>query len=99
MAKYLVLHTYDPRRFSTDAAMKDVRPMIDAFTRDTYCVTSWTALGAGKTACLWEAPSEQALIDVFARAPDLPIDGIYPAGVVDWAEMRQIVQAGQPAAV
>ena len=96
MSQYLVLHTIDlrsadPKAYTTDEQMKTTKKMIKSFSDDTYCVTTWMAVGAGKAACLWEAPSEQAIIDVFARGPEMPVDGIYPVSVVDWAEMKKVL--------
>ena len=89
MAKFMLLHTYDPRKAATENAMPVMKAVLGAFTKDTYCITSWMAPGAGKIACLWEATSEQALIDVVAKGPDIPVDGIYPAAVLDWAEVKK----------
>ena len=89
MAHFLVLHTWDPRVGSSEKQMGIMKGALDAFTGDTYCITSYMSIGAGKVACLWEGPSEQAIIDVLAKAPDLPVDGIYPTTVVDWAEMKK----------
>jgi hypothetical protein len=50
------------------------------------------APGAGKLACLWEAPSEQAIIDAFAKGLDMSTDGIYPATVIDWAEVKKTLK-------
>ena len=89
MAKFLLLHTIDPRNAKSETAMPVMKAIVDSFTKDTYCIASWMALGAGKIACLWEAPSEQAIIDVYPKEVDLPVDGIYPVQVVDWAEVKK----------
>jgi len=91
MAKFLVLHTFDPRMAASASIEGDTKASLKMFTKDTYCITSWAAAGAGKIACLWEAPSEQAIIDTWSKGPDVPIDGIYPAVVIDWAEMKKMV--------
>jgi len=55
-------------------------------------VESWVAAGAGRIACLWEASTDQAIIDVFAKTPhrkQLPVDGIHPTMVIDWREMKK----------
>jgi hypothetical protein len=92
MAKFLLLHTVDPRRGTSEAMPGVIKGVLSTFTADTYCITSWVAPGAGKIACLWEAPSEQAIIDAYAgKGPDIPVDGIYPATVIDWAEMKKTV--------
>jgi len=90
MAHFMLLHTMDPRKAATENQMPVMKGVLNTFTKDTYCVTSWMSPGAGKVACLWEAPSEQSVIDAIARLPaDLPVDGIYPTTVVDWAEMKK----------
>jgi hypothetical protein len=94
MASYLVLLSYDPRMASSEAQMESMKKTLDSFTADTYCIASWMALGAGRVACLWEAPSEQSIIDAFARGLDIPVDGIYPASVVDWAETKKAMAGG-----
>lgn len=87
MALYLVLHTYDPRAAKSETSLVVMKSILNCFTKETYCITSWMAPGAGKIACIWEAPSEQAIIDVYPTDVEIPVDGIYPAAVVDWAEM------------
>jgi hypothetical protein len=92
MAQYLVFHTMSVGTLTTDSAMKAAKAMLDCFTTDTYCITTWAAVGSGKQVCLWEATSEQAIIDMFAKVKnilDMPIDGIYPASAYDWAEMKK----------
>ena len=89
MARYLVIHTVDPRSATSVNQMAVTKAMIDGFTADAYCITTWSAVGAGKMACLWEAPSEQAIIDAFAKVENVPVDGIYPAAIIDWAEMKK----------
>jgi len=92
MAKFLLLHTVDPMRGTSGTMSGIIKGVLSTFTEDTYCIASWVAGGAGKIACLWEAPSEQAIIDAYAgKGPDMPVDGIYPATVIDWAEMKKTV--------
>jgi hypothetical protein len=91
MAQYLVFHTYDPKLATSANQMAVTKAMIEGFTADTYCITSWVAVGAGEIACLWEAASEQAIIDASAKVENMPIDGIYPVSVIEWAEMKKIL--------
>ena len=96
MANFMMLHTIDPKRATTEAYPGILKAVPAVFTEDTYCIASWVAGGAGKIACLWEAPSEQAIIDAYAaKGPDLPIDGIYPATVIDWAEVKKTMGEGR----
>jgi len=89
MARYLVFHTMDPRLATSVNQMAITKAVIDSFTADVYCITTWSAVGAGKLACIWEAPSEQAIIDACVNMENVPIDGIYPAVIIDWAEMKK----------
>lgn len=91
MAKFLLLHTLDPRIAKSEAQMSVMKALVGSFTSNTYAIASWMAVGAGKIACLWEAPSEQAIIDVFPKEANIPVDGIYPAAVIDWAEVKKMV--------
>lgn len=93
MAQFLVLHTVDPKMFTSEAQMTIMKASLDAFTAETYCIVSWGSAAAGKIACLWEAPSEQAIIDVLVKMP-IPVDGIYPTTVIDWAEMKKMLAGG-----
>jgi hypothetical protein len=92
MAKFMALHTYDPKKAASENRMAVMKAVLGIFTKDTYCIASWMAPGAGKLACLWEAPSEQAIIDAFAKGLDMSTDGIYPATVIDWAEVKKTMK-------
>ena len=95
MARYLALHPLDYtntdfKNYTSEAQMVLVKKYLDAFTKDTYCINSWLAGGAGWLFCMWEAPSEQTIIDVMATVSGaLPVEGIYPVSVIDWAEMKK----------
>ena len=95
MAKFLLLHTVDPMRGTSGAMSGIIKGVLSTFTKDTYCIATWVAGGAGKIACLWEAPSEQAIIDAYPEGVDIPVEGIYPATVVDWAEVKKMMAGGQ----
>jgi len=102
MAKFVVFHAIpfpmtDAKPYTSDAQVAMTKGMLGGFTAETYCIATWAAAGTGKMACLWEAPSEQAIIDVFAKTPDIrlvPIEGIYSAMVIDWAEMKKALAGG-----
>jgi hypothetical protein len=95
MARYIVLHPLDLlnsdlKDYTSEAQMGLVKKYLDVFTKDTYAVSSWSAIGAGLLFCMWEGPSEQAIIDVIAKVSDGPAtEGIYPVSVIDWAEMKK----------
>ncbi len=89
MPKFLVLHTIDPRMFATDPEMKVYKKSLEIMTPQAQCISSLVAPGAGKIACEWDAESQQAVIDCLAKAPELPVDGIYPAQMIVWAEVKK----------
>jgi len=94
MATYLVLHTIDmrtasPKDYTSEAQLGITGGYLKAFTADTYCISTWMSAGAGKIACLWEAPSDQSIIDVLANCPPMPVDGIYPTSVINWADFKK----------
>ena len=89
VAQYLMLHSYDPRTAKSESQPGVMKAIVDSFTEDTYCIASWLAPGAGKIACLWEAPSEQAIIDAYSPELNIPVDGIFPTLVIDWAEVKK----------
>lgn len=94
MAQFLALHTIDPRGFTSEAQPGIIKACAEAFTPETYCVASWVSGPAGKIACLWEAPSEQAVVDVIAKIALVPVDGVYPTMAIDWAEMKKQMAGG-----
>ena len=94
MAKFLLIHTLDPKIAKSSTQMSVMKAIVNSFTDDTYAIASWMALGAGKIACLWEAPSEQAIIDVYPEGVNIPVEGIYPAAVVEWAEVKKMMAGG-----
>ena len=91
----MVLHPLDLlntdlKSYTSEAQMGLVKKYLDACTKDTYAVTSWVAVGAGEVVCMWEGPSEQAIIDVIAKVSNaLPTAGIYPMSIIDWAEIKK----------
>ncbi len=68
--------------------MKIVKRVLSVLTPQAQCVRTLTVAGAGKIAREWDAESEQALIDCLAKVPELPVDGVYPAQVIEWAEVK-----------
>jgi hypothetical protein len=76
MARYIVLHPLDLLNsdlndYTSEAQMGLVKKYLDVFTKDTYAVSSWSAIGAGLLFCLWEGPSEQGIIDVIAKVSEM----------------------------
>jgi len=89
MARFLALHTADPRLFATDPSFALQRKILRALTSEAWCIRTFLAAGAGKIACEWEASSEQALIDAIAKVPEIPVDGIYPMRVIEWEDVKR----------
>ena len=87
--KFLLLHTVDPKLMVSDPNLTIAKKILAAMSPEAQCIRSWVARGAGKIACEWEASSEQAVIDAVAKAPELPVDGMYPMEVMEWAEIRK----------
>ena len=94
MAKYLVLHTIDlaklPKGGQLWAAAYDA---LDLYTKNCYCSQSWIGIQgfySGKMACLWEAPSKEAIVNMLSEVAGPPVDAIFDSTmVVDWAEEKR----------
>jgi len=91
MAKYVVVHSpVDAKTYAGDTFANFAKECIGAFTADTYCEYTWAWGGGTQAICQWEAPNEQALIEFFAaRKLQVPVMGIYPLTVTDWAAVRK----------
>jgi len=96
MPKYLVLHTLDLTKLPKDptgSLWSGTDKLLGLFTRDCHCVVSWIGLRGfytGKAACLWEAPSKEAIVAMLRKAPIAPVDEIFDSTmVVDWAEEKK----------
>lgn len=94
MAKYLVLHTIDLVRLPKGGQLWEAAyDLLDAYTEDCYCSQSWLGLQgfyAGKMACLWEAPSKQAIVNMLSKVVAPPVEAIFDSTmVVDWAEEKK----------
>jgi len=96
MPKYLVLHTLEIAKLPKDPTgymWSGTDKMMDLFTKDCHCIASWIGMQGfytGKMACLWEAPSKQAIIDLLTIVPVAPVDAIFDSTlVVDWAEEKK----------
>lgn len=67
--------------------------LLDLYTKNCHCSQSWIGLQgfyAGKMACLWEAPSKEAIVDMLSKVTGPPVDAIFDSTmVVDWAEEKR----------
>ncbi len=91
MAEYIVVHTpLDAKMYANDGMTALAKEIVPEFTADVFCKTTWSWGGGTCSLCLWEAPSEQDLIELFgAMEIQVPVNGIYPATVTDWAAARK----------
>jgi hypothetical protein len=94
--KYLVLHTLDLTKIPKDPTgylWSGADKLLEMFTPGCHCVASWVGMRgsyAGKMACLWEAPSKDAIIGMLKKAPVAPLDDIFDTTLVlDWAEEKK----------
>ncbi len=96
MPKYLVLHTIDLAKLPKDTTgylWSGADKLLESFTPTCHCIASWIGIRGfytGKMACLWEATSKQAIVDMLRIAPVAPVDDIFDSTmVVDWAEEKK----------
>ena len=91
MAKYFVVHTpVDAKIYAGDTFTNFAAECIGAFSDEVYCEYTWAWGGGTQAVCQWESPDEQTLIEFFAaRETQVPVNGIYPATITDWAEARK----------
>jgi len=91
MGKFLAVHT-----LPTPTRAEDAAPIAKAVkagsTADAYWVGSWLQLNeegkATKILCEWDARDIESIRKVFAKIPQLPVDGIYPMAKVDAESYR-----------
>jgi hypothetical protein len=59
---------------------------------DAYWVGSWLQMNeqgkVTKLLCEWDAKDAESIRRIFAKIPQLPVDGIYPMGKVDAEAFR-----------
>ncbi|MFC1944318.1 hypothetical protein ACFLX5_02320 [Chloroflexota bacterium] len=87
MTKYNVLYTFVPNSGDNRRRTEILKGITKACSEDTYCIASWVSCVDGKGACLWEAPSEQAIKEALAKAVDIRVGEIYPVEVIDWSDI------------
>ena len=102
MPKYLVLHTLEIAKVPKDPTgymWSGTDKLLELFTADCHCIASWIGMRGfytGKMACLWEAPSKDAIVGMLKKVPVAPVDDIFDSTlVVDWAEQKKQRAAGQ----
>ena len=91
MPKFLAIHT-----LSGPVAAEEVMPLAKKVransTLDAYWVKSIAQLNEEgkivKVFCEWNAVDAEAMQKVFAKIPELPVDGIYPMATLDSEDFR-----------
>jgi len=65
----------------TDFSFEQAKPVAEAvkanLTADAYWIRSWYVREEGKLYCEWDAKNTDSIREVFAKTPELPVDGIY----------------------
>jgi len=86
VGKFLAVHTL-PAPMTTEQAGPIAKKAKANCTLDAYWVCSWVQLNeqgqVTKIFCEWDAKDIGSIREVFAKVPELPVDGIYPMLKVD----------------
>jgi len=86
MGKFLAVHTL-PSPATVEEAGLFAKQTKANLTSDAYWVGAWVQLNeqgkATKIYCEWDAKDPESMRKVFAKVPQLPVDGIYPMMKVD----------------
>jgi len=91
MGKFLAVHT-----LKSPITVEEGAPIAKAVkagsTADAYWVGSWVQLNEQgkitKLFCEWNAKDTGSIRAIFAKIPQLPVDGIYPMAKVDAESYR-----------
>jgi len=86
MGKFLVPHTL-PSPMTVEEATPIAKAAKANSSADAYWVGSWLQMNeqgkVTKLLCEWDAKDAESIRKIFAKIPQLPVDGIYPMGKVD----------------
>lgn len=86
MGKFLAAHTL-PSPATVEEAGVLAKQAKANLTLDAYWIGSWVQLNeqgkVTKIFCEWDAKDAESIRKVFAKVPQLPVDGIYPMMKVD----------------
>ena len=86
MGKFLAVHTLPSPMTPEEAAPIGKATKANA-SADAYWVGAWLQMNdqgkATKIFCEWDAKDAESIRKVFAKIPQLPVDGLYPMGKVD----------------
>jgi len=91
MGKFLVPHTL-PSPMTVEEATPIAKAAKANSSADAYWVGSWLQMNeqgkVTKLLCEWDAKDAESIRRIFAKIPQLPVDGIYPMGKVDAEAFR-----------
>lgn len=86
MAKFLAVHTLPAAMAVEEAAPIGKATKANA-NADAYWIGAWLQMNeegkVTKIFCEWDAKDPESIRRVFAKIPQLPVDGLYPMGKVD----------------
>ena len=86
MGKFLAPHTL-PSPMTVEEATPIAKAVKANSSADAYWVGSWLQMNeqgkVTKLLCEWDAKDAESIRKIFAKIPQLPVDGIYPMGKVD----------------
>ena len=86
MGKFLAIHTL-PAPMTVEEAAPIGKAAKAHASADAYWITSWLQMNdqgkATKILCEWDAKDAESIRKIFAKIPQLPVDGLYPMAKVD----------------
>ena len=91
MGKFLAVHTLPSPMTPEEAAPIGKAAKAHA-SADAYWVGAWLQMNeqgkATKILCEWDAKDAESIRKIFAKIPQLPVDGLYPMAKVDAEAFR-----------
>jgi hypothetical protein len=91
VGKFLGAHTL-PSPMTVEEATPIAKAVKANSSADAYWVGSWLQMNeqgkVTKLLCEWDAKDAESIRRIFAKIPQLPVDGIYPMGKVDAEAFR-----------
>jgi hypothetical protein len=91
MSKFLVAHTL-PSPMTVEEGTPIGKAVKANSNTDAYWVGSWLQMNEQgkitKLLCEWDAKDVDSMRKIFAKIPQLPVDGIYPMSKLDAETFR-----------
>jgi hypothetical protein len=91
MGKFLAVHTF-PAPMTLDEGAPIAKAVKAGSSVEAYWIGSWGQMNEeGKITrlfCEWDAKDVESIRKVFAKIPQLPVDGIYPMGKIEGEAYR-----------